>query len=386
MTRHFHRAEIHVGDKHITLLSLAHVSPETLDELEEIIETQRPDTVCVELDAKRLHWIDHREEWENLRLLEVMKKKEMSQLSSHLALRIFHKRFGSFEGAEPGDAMGRAVGAARKIGAEIVLTDRDMLVTGLRAWRRTPGYLRPRLTMTLTAGTFRRTRTREEMTEPEGMESRIDRLARRLPRVKEALLDEREAYMAHRILEASGQRLVVLTHLAHFEGVQARLEQPLDGATIASYTRVPPKSLASRVMPTVFSVLIAALFVAGFVYGDTEKMQNIALMWGLINVAFTAVFTAAAWAHPLSVFAAALSAPVVSFNPMIGAGMVGGFVQIFVAPPSIRDIEKVGDDISRWRGWWTNRLARIMLIFFMANLGSTIATFVALALFPDLFA
>lgn len=385
MTRHFHRAEIDLGDKRITLLSLAHVNAETLRELEEIIEGQRPDTVCVELDAQRLHWLENRAAWESLRILDIIKKKEISQLSSYLALRIFQKRFGSFEGAEPGDGMWRAVKVARRCNAEVVLADREMLVTGLRAWRRTPGYRRPRLALTLTVGTLRRTRPREEMTEPEGMDRRIARLARSLPRVKEALLDEREAFMARRILDAPGQRLVALVSLAHFEALRKLFEAPKSAEDVETMCHVPPKSLATRVMPWVFSLLIAVLFIAGFLMGDAEQIQNAALIWGGVNAIFTALFTAAAWGHPFSVIAAAVSAPIVSLNPMIGAGVVGGLVQVLVVPPSIRDIEKVGDDIAHWKGWWTNRLARIVLIFVFANLGSTIGTFVALGFFPDLF-
>ncbi|MFU8804430.1 MAG: TraB family protein [Bradymonadaceae bacterium] len=385
MTHHFHRAELDLGDKHITLLSLAHVSPQSLDELEAFIEDFEPDALCVELDARRLHWLENRDEWENLELLAVIRKKEMSLLSSYLALRIFQKRFGSFEDAEPGDGMWRAVEAARKCGAEVVLADRDMLVTGLRAWRHTPGYARPRIALALTAGTLRRTRPREDMTEPEGMESRLQRLGRRLPHVKRALLDEREACMAHRILETPGERIVVLVNLPHFETLRDRLTNRDVPQTVDLLHRAPPKSLSSRIMPWLISVIIAILFVVGFLYGDPEKLQNAALTWGIVNGICTAIFTFAAWGHPWSVLAASVSAPIVSLNPVIGAGVVGGFVQILVVPPSIRDIEKVGDDIAKWRGWWTNRLSRIVLIFFFANLGSTIGTFVALGFFPDLF-
>jgi len=77
------------------------------------------------------------------------------------------------------------------------------------------------------------------------------------------------------------------------------------------------------------------------------------------------------------VLSAFIAAPLTSLNPTIGAGFVTGFVQAGLVPPQVRDLEKVGEDISRLSGWWRNRLTRVLLVFLLSSLGSAIGTLVA---------
>ena len=107
--------------------------------------------------------------------------------------------------------------------------------------------------------------------------------------------------------------------------------------------------------------------------------------WVLINGGLSALGALIAAAHPLTVATAFLAAPLTSLNPTIGAGFVTGFVQAIVAPPTVRDMEHVGDDLTSLKGWWHNRLARVLLVFLFSSIGSAVGTFVALGWLKDLF-
>jgi pheromone shutdown protein TraB len=48
-------------------------------------------------------------------------------------------------------------------------------------------------------------------------------------------------------------------------------------------------------------------------------------------------------------------------------------------------MEKVADDVVKLRGWWHNRMTRIILVFFFSSLGSTLGTFVAFGWLKELF-
>jgi pheromone shutdown protein TraB len=48
-----------------------------------------------------------------------------------------------------------------------------------------------------------------------------------------------------------------------------------------------------------------------------------------------------------------------------------------VASPTVAEMERVGDDITHWTGWWRNRLSRILVIFVLTNLGSSVGTILA---------
>ncbi|MEC9242191.1 MAG: TraB family protein, partial [Gemmatimonadota bacterium] len=83
-----------------------------------------------------------------------------------------------------------------------------------------------------------------------------------------------------------------------------------------------------------------------------------------------------AWAHPLTIVAAALAAPFTSLSPLIGAGYVAAFVQAWALPPTVAEFKTLGDDFASPRRWWSSRLLRIFLVFVLTTLGSVLGTWV----------
>ncbi|RME33381.1 MAG: TraB family protein, partial [Deltaproteobacteria bacterium] len=107
--------------------------------------------------------------------------------------------------------------------------------------------------------------------------------------------------------------------------------------------------------------------------------------WVLANGLLSALGAVIAFGHPATVLSAFVAAPITSLNPTIGAGMVAGLVQAFVAPPKVRDLEQVGEDLAHLRTWWSNRVTRVLLVFFFSSLGSAVGTLVAFHWLKDLF-
>ena len=69
--------------------------------------------------------------------------------------------------------------------------------------------------------------------------------------------------------------------------------------------------------------------------------------------------------------------PLTSLNPTIAAGWVAGLVQAWIKKPTVRDLEDLADSILTPRGWWGNAVTRVLLVMILANLGSTLGTFIA---------
>jgi pheromone shutdown protein TraB len=82
--------------------------------------------------------------------------------------------------------------------------------------------------------------------------------------------------------------------------------------------------------------------------------------------------------HPLTILTAMAAAPLTSLNPMIAAGWVSGLVEAFSRKPKVRDFEHLQKDIVSVKGFWRNKVTRILLVVVFTNLGSSIGTFVAL--------
>ena len=63
---------------------------------------------------------------------------------------------------------------------------------------------------------------------------------------------------------------------------------------------------------------------------------------------------------------------------MIAAGWVSGLVEAMVRKPKVKDMESLSQDILSARGFWKNKVTRVLLVVVFTNIGSSVGTFVAL--------
>ncbi|OBX38020.1 hypothetical protein A8U91_02400 [Halomonas elongata] len=99
--------------------------------------------------------------------------------------------------------------------------------------------------------------------------------------------------------------------------------------------------------------------------------------WFLINGALSGAATLVALAHPLTVLATVVAAPLTSLNPTIGAGFVAAGVELALRKPKVRDFSTLRHDVTELKGWWRNRVSRTLLVFLTATLGSAAGTWIA---------
>ena len=119
------------------------------------------------------------------------------------------------------------------------------------------------------------------------------------------------------------------------------------------------------------------LFIAGFFYGGTEAGKDMIAWWILANGILAGIGAIIALAHPATVASAILAAPLTSLNPMIAAGWVSGLVEAFSRKPKVKDLENLPQDILSIKGFWRNKVTRVLLVVVFTNIGSSIGTFVA---------
>ena len=96
----------------------------------------------------------------------------------------------------------------------------------------------------------------------------------------------------------------------------------------------------------------------------------------MANAVPTGIGAALALGHPLTVAASFFAAPFTSLTPVIGAGYVAAFVQVWFMPPTVQEIQNVGEEMGTPMNWWRNHLLRILLVFILTTLGSVIGTWV----------
>lgn len=380
---------VEVDGKEIILIGTAHISAQSVETVVSTIEAEQPDTVAVELDEQRFKAIRDEINWEELNLVQIIKSKQTTFLVARLGLTAFQKRMSLYTGVKPGQEMLEATHAAERHGAEIALVDRDIRTTLLRAWRKTPFLKRSSLAALLVMGMFQKSEVDEsdleELREEHNISEILDELGGAMPDMKSVLVDERDVYMAHKIRQCDGQKIVAVVGAAHKPGI---LRTWAAAATteeqIAEIDLVPPRGQLSKVLPWILPLIVIGLFVGGFFFGDPEDFKRAAIAWVVANGTLSALGALLAMGHPLTIVTAFIAAPITSLNPTVGAGMVTALVQTLVAAPTVRDMENVGDDIVNWKGVWTNRLSRILLVFVFSNVGSSLGTFISFNWLKDL--
>jgi pheromone shutdown-related protein TraB len=387
---------LEVEGKEIILIGTAHVSQESVDVVREMITRERPDVVCVELDEQRYKALRDKKWWESLNLFEVIRKGQAPFLIANLALSSYQKRLGLSTGVKPGSELAEAAAVAEGMDIEVLLVDRSIRTTLLRAWRKTGFFRKAGLATELLAsiigpgGEEEAVEMNEEalrrLRQGDTLSLMLEEMGERMPTIKTVLVDERDAFMAHGIRRAEGEKVIAVVGAAHLGGIERILtsEGPSKQSYIDDIGVIPSKSFASKAIPWLIPLIVVSLFVVGFFYGDTEKFKNAALAWILANGLLSALGAIIACGHPLTVLSAFVAAPITSLNPTIGAGFVTGLVQTFISPPNVRDMEHISDDLVSWKGWWTNRMARVLTVFVFSSLGSSIGTLVAFKWLKDL--
>jgi len=368
-----------INGKEIVLVGTAHVSRESAEQVARVIAAERPDTVCVELCPARHQSIRQSAQWREMDIIKVIKDKKAFLLLANLLMAAFQKKVGQKLGVRPGEEMIRALDSAEAIGAEVCLADRDITVTLSRTWRSTSFWNKIKLFFQLMlsiggVGDIDEADI-EQMKQEDILQSLLSELEKAHPSIRQILIDERDQYLAQKIRNANGGKIVAVVGAGHVPGIRRYINEEID---IAPLEIVPPKGRFSGLFKWIIPGLIMALIATGFIYGGAEAGTDMIFWWVLVHGICAGIGTLIVLPHPLTLVSAMVAAPITSLNPMIAAGWVAGLVEAFLRKPKVGDLEDLSDDILSAWGFWRNKVTRILLVVVFANLGSSVGTFVAL--------
>ncbi|MBU0673107.1 MAG: TraB/GumN family protein [Proteobacteria bacterium] len=375
--------------REIILIGTAHISMESSRLVRQVIEEERPDRVCIELDAKRYDSLAKRRQWVSLDLKQIIYKKQLSTLMVNLILASYQKKLGSQLGVPPGTELLEAAKAAEEHGIPVELSDRDVRITMRRAWHATSWLKKGYLLASLLASMFDDTSISEEkLTElrrSDVLTELMGELGEALPELKRVLIDERDTFLSEKIKSAPGQKIVAVVGAGHVAGIiQAITEDRSE--QLDEITTIPPTSPVWKFVGwSIPMAIIASIVVIGFRKGSGVAADNI-IFWILANGIPASIGALLALAHPLTIIGAFIAAPITSLTPVIGAGYVTAFLQVILQPPLVGEFETATEDMTHLTGWWRNRLLKVFLAFFLPGFGSLIGTWVGgYKIFTDLF-
>lgn len=366
-----------VNGRTYIIVGTAHISQESTDLVRQVIEQERPDVVCVELDEQRYKTLNDQRKWESLDLRQIIRQKQLMTLLINLLLSSYQKRLGQKLGVAPGTELLEATKVAQELDIPIELVDRDVRITLRRAWNSMSFVEKMKLLGSGFVGAFEGEEISEEklaeLRQTDVLSELMSELGEFMPVLKTVLLDERDIYIAQKTHEAPGEKIVAVVGAGHMAGICETLEANKN-VDLTPFEQVPPASNTGKIIGWGIPLLIIGMLLFIGVTQGAEAARDNAVFWFLANAIPTGLATLLAWAHPVTIIVSFLAAPFTSLTPLIGAGYVAALVQVYMKPPKVKELQTVGEDAGQLKMWWKNRLLRVLLVFIFATLGSLVGT------------
>ena len=384
---------VRLGEREIVLLGTAHVSTESVRDVEQAIEQESPGRICVEIDEGRYRAMSESRSWSSLNIYQVLRDRKGFMLLANLVLSSFQRKLGEDIGVKPGQEMQRAVEVARERDIPFSLCDREIQVTLRRAWSMSGFWGKNKMLAALLGSVFSSEKLTseqiEELKQKNALQSMLEELSEYLPSAKEVLIDERDRYLATRIFQTTEQKVLAVVGAGHMAGIVRWLYALHAGevsADVQPIDRVPAPAKVTRILPWLVPAAVLGLIVAGFFRSGWELTLSMLWMWVLVNGTLSAIGALIALAHPVTIVVSFLAAPITSMNPTIGVGIVAGLLEAVLRKPRVAEFERLPQDIVTMRGFFRNRLTHVLLVFFFSTIGSAIGTFLGIPFLTSLLA
>jgi len=363
------------------IVGTAHISRQSADLVKQVIENEKPDVVCVELDEKRFKALSEKNRWENLDLKQIIREKQLSTLIINLVLASYQKKLGEKLGVSPGTELLEAVKVAEENKIPIELCDREIRITLRRAWHSMSFWQKIKFLTGGLAGIFEKQELTEEklaeLRSKDALSEMMEELGKAMPVLKRVLIDERDAYIAEKMQKVNGKKIVSVVGAGHVNGIINYFNNN-SRVSFEEIEKIPSSSPVTKIIGWgIPAIIIASILFIGYNKGLSEAGDN-AIFWILANGIPSAIGAMIALAHPLTILTAFLAAPITSLSPLIGAGYVAAFVQVYFQPPLVKDFQHVAESARKISMWWKNKLLKVLLVFILASLGSVLGTYVGL--------
>jgi len=460
----------------VTVVGTAHVSQDSVTEVEETIEHERPDVVAVELDESRYRRLKG-EAPEDIEARDLIRGQMVFQLIAYWLLSYVQTRLGERFDVSPGADMQAAVDTAEALGIDVALVDRDIQTTIQRFWQRLRareklgmvgsllvvmvGPLTAGLGVGYTLGLFvavvaeavggpyvvpaaastlplvggltsvvdgvlvatavaavvgiplalalgRLDGDPEEyeefdpadLTDTDVVTAMIEEFRHFSPGGAEALIDERDAYIAHRLvaLREAGNDVVAVVGAGHREGIEGYLAAPETLPDPGTLVGTPDGRrwgrLAYKAIGYTFTLGFLAFFALLAMAGVRQRWLLVVFaVWFLVNGVIAAGLAKLAGAHWTSAGVGGAVAWLTSVNPLLAPGWFAGYVELRYLDVNIGDIGRLNDLLADEeipipdlvKQMREVPLFRLILIVGMTNIGSFVASVLfATVLLPQL--
>ncbi|MBL0956558.1 MAG: TraB/GumN family protein [Leptospira sp.] len=364
----------------VHILGTAHISKQSVEEVEKLIQSIKPDVICVELCESRMKSVEDPDYLKKLDIFKVFKERKMWLLLSSLILSSFQKKMGN-QDIKPGDEMRKAISLGRSLKKPVLPVDREIQTTLKRSWGNVGFFSKMYLFSALLASLLVKEDVSDEKIEEMKSDDILKDLFSQIPKkyesIKNVIIDERDVYLAEKIrvstLDKKVKKVVAVVGAGHLAGIERNIDLQND---LSVLDEVPKPNLWDSLSLIIYPVFFAGLI--GYTTWSQGGEAGLDLFSKLIYIkgGLAALGALIAWAHPISILLAFITAPIGTFVPIFKAGWVSALSESYLRKPLVEDFERIAEDSETFQGFWKNRVLHIFLVFFLPQFGSTIGTFI----------
>ena len=361
-------------DKEIYLVKTAHVSKNSVEDVQSCFDEVKPDSICIELDQDRYNKLKNPEKWRETDIVKIIKDRQVGFLLVNVILSSFQKRIARSMDSTSGAEMMLGMKLAEENDLNLVLADRSVKTTFSRIWNKLQTGEKLKLLSGIITSIFEDEDISEEdlakLKEADALEAAILDIGKEFPTVKQVLVDERDQYLCQKIKTAPGKKIMAIIGAAHSFGIKDNLDKDIDIAELDTVEK--KKSYLKYIIPIAIIGIIAWTIINNRDMGLSQIKS-----WALWHGILSALGVLLALGHPLSILTAFVAAPLTSLNPLLASGFFAGLVEASIRKPKVKDFEDIVEDTSTLKGFWKNRVTRTLLVVLFANIFSSIGTFIS---------
>ena len=366
-------------DKEIYLVKTAHVSKNSKEDVKNAFLEIDPDSICIELDEERYNSLINKDnKWKDQDITKIIKEKKVGLLLVNIILSSFQRRIAKSLDTSSGGEMAMGISLANEYKKNLVFADRPVNTTFQRVWNSLSLIEKAKLLVTIISSIFDNEEISEEdlqnLKQQDSLQAALNEVAKEFPNVKKALVDERDMFLAQKIKTAPGTKVMAIIGAAHSIGINKYLDQDIDTDALLEVKkkRFTLSTLIKWGIPLLILFMLIYTIIANLNTG-IDNLKN----WVIWNGTASALGALLCKGHPLTIIVSFLVAPFTSLNTILSAGLFAALCEAYLKKPKVKDFENIVVDTENVKGFLRNRVTRILIIFIVVNVFSSLATFIS---------
>ncbi len=363
-----------INGKEITIIGTAHISSESVEEVKQALDEIKPDVIAIELDDERYKSMTEKKNWQDMDIVDIIKKKKVGFLFAQMILSSYQRKIAQNLKLNVGEEMSTAIQYSKENSTKLLMIDRNIQTTLLRIWHNLGWFEKIKMLTELLSSMFENDVKEEDierLKQGDMLQAALAEISVQFPQIAETLIFERDRIMAYKLAHSSGQKIVAIVGAAHVPGIQKNLSNQ----NSISQLMVVPKKKNGNLFAWIFPLFIVGLIGLSIINSPGLAFETV-LRFILINGSLAALGTLIALGHPLSILTAFVMAPIGVLSPFLATGWFAGLTEAWIRKPKVEDFMNLQDDVLHIKGYWKNRVARILLVVLLANIFASLGSIV----------